>query len=137
MSYDNASWHYGGDFPKDLPDEAGGTHIGMFVAWALLAGLGGEMYTEFPEDIRELESRSVTPGEFIFEACDGKFIEENLNDDGNAFAEAYYSSNLFFDDYAGLFTTSPSIYHVADTWDNFDRLKPLLDERLARWRATP
>src|SRR6266404_3538306 len=36
MKYDDASWHYGGDFPEDLPREAGATHTGMFVAWALL-----------------------------------------------------------------------------------------------------
>ena len=23
MKYDDASWHYGGDFPADLPQEAG------------------------------------------------------------------------------------------------------------------
>ena len=27
--YDDASWHYGGDFPDDLPEENGATHIGM------------------------------------------------------------------------------------------------------------
>ncbi|MGN6118448.1 MAG: DUF7832 domain-containing protein, partial [Rhodanobacter sp.] len=43
MKYDDASWHYGGDFPKDLPDEAGATHTGMFVAWALLSGLAGQI----------------------------------------------------------------------------------------------
>jgi hypothetical protein len=33
MKYDDASWHYGGDFPADLPREAGSTHIAMFLAW--------------------------------------------------------------------------------------------------------
>ena len=42
MKYDDASWHSEGDFPDDLPEEAGGTHIGMFFAWALLSGMGGD-----------------------------------------------------------------------------------------------
>jgi hypothetical protein len=29
MSYDRADWHYGGNYPKGLPPENGGTHIGM------------------------------------------------------------------------------------------------------------
>ncbi len=29
MKYDDASWHYGGEFPADSPDEFGGTHIGL------------------------------------------------------------------------------------------------------------
>ena len=28
----------------------------------------------------------------------------------------------------------PSLYHVEDTWANFDRLAPVLDARLAEWR---
>ncbi|WP_265102660.1 hypothetical protein [Acinetobacter sp. 'aerobic (ED)'] len=39
MKYDDASWHYGGDFPADLPQEAGATHIGMFLTWMLLQTL--------------------------------------------------------------------------------------------------
>jgi hypothetical protein len=36
MAYDRADWHYGSDFPNDVPDENGGTHIGMFLAWAII-----------------------------------------------------------------------------------------------------
>ena len=36
MKYDDAGWHVGGDFPDDLPPEAGATHIGMFAAWCML-----------------------------------------------------------------------------------------------------
>ncbi|WP_441328174.1 DUF7832 domain-containing protein [Mesorhizobium album] len=35
MKYDDASWHSGGNFPRELPPEAGATHIAMFVAWPL------------------------------------------------------------------------------------------------------
>ena len=91
MKYDDASWHYGGKFPKDLPMEAGATHTGMFVAWAFLSGLAGEIHVEdFPEDIPRLKSRSITPGAFFLEACDGKFTDEDLTDEGNAFAQAYF-----------------------------------------------
>lgn len=32
VKYDYASWHYGGDFPEGLPETAGGTHMGMYLA---------------------------------------------------------------------------------------------------------
>jgi hypothetical protein len=38
MKYDDASWHYGGDFPTDLPRKAGSTHIALFLACAVLNG---------------------------------------------------------------------------------------------------
>lgn len=44
MKYDDASWHVGGEFPKELPPQAGATHIGMFAAWCMLAGLAGELH---------------------------------------------------------------------------------------------
>jgi hypothetical protein len=91
MKYDDASSHSGGKFPTDLPAEAGATHTGMFVAWALLSDLAGEIHiTDFRDDIPKLLSRSVTPGKFFLEACDGKFTDEDLNDEGNAFAQAYF-----------------------------------------------
>jgi len=136
--YDDASWHYGGNFPKGLPNEAGATHTGMFVAWAVLSGLGGSMHTEdFPENIPRLQSRSVTPGRFLLEACDGKFTDEDLNDEGNAFAREYFDleRGSFLADYEGTLAGGlPSTYHVPDTWDTYDRLRPILDRRLAEWR---
>ena len=139
MKYDDASWHYGGDFPKDLPDEAGATHTGMFVAWALLSGLAGQIHVEdFPEDLEALRARSITPGQFFFKYCDGKFIDENLNDQGNAFAAAYFDleNGSYLADYETVLGTEfPSLYHVPDTWQSFDRLKPTLDSRFSDWLA--
>ena len=45
MSYDKADWHSGGNYPADLPSDNGGTHIGMFLAWAILRGLEGGFIT--------------------------------------------------------------------------------------------
>jgi hypothetical protein len=53
VKYDDASWHYGGDFPKDLPIEAGATHIAMFAVWAWSNGLAGPLITEDIPDALE------------------------------------------------------------------------------------
>ena len=139
MKYDDASWHSGGNFPKDLPMEAGATHTGMFVAWAFLSGLAGEMYLiDFPNEIPKLLSRSITPGKFFLEACDGKFTDEDLNADGNAFAQAYFDfkTGSYVADYeAVLGDDVVDLYYVEDSWKNFDRLSPLLDRRFADWKT--
>jgi hypothetical protein len=136
--YDDASWHYGGDFPTDLPHEAGATHSAMFVAWALLNGLSGEIHIhDFPDDISPLRVRAVTPGQFFLTSCDGKFIEEDLNDEGNAFVRAYFDfeSGSYLTDYARVLAVGlPSYYHVPDTWETFDQLRPVLDARFQAWR---
>jgi hypothetical protein len=119
-----------------LPAEAGGTHIGVFLAWAVSSGLAGEELLELKQAIGDLESRAITPGAFLFQACDGKLWGADLNAEGNAFAEDYYVSNAYYDDYeSGLGANYPTLYHVPDSWDAFDRLKPTLDARLASWRT--
>lgn len=139
MKYDDASWHYGGDFPKDLPIEAGATHIGMFVAWALLSGLAGAIHLEdFPEELERLKTKQITPGQFFMNACDGKFTDGDLNERGNAFASHYFdhTRGRYLQDYeATLGSDNPTLYHVADTWDNFDRLEPILDRRFSEWNG--
>lgn len=143
MKYDDASWHSGGTFPKELPASAGATHTGMYVAWALLSGLAGELHTdELPENLEKLAERSLAPGAFFLWACDGKFTDEDLNEEGNAFTASYFdfSSGSYLADYEALLGNGlPSgparLYYVADTWGNFDKLKSRLDQRLAEWRA--
>jgi hypothetical protein len=138
MKYDDASWHYGGDFPKDQPDEAGATHTGMFVTWALLSGLAGDIHiTDFPDDIPSLRFRRVTPGAFFLSSCDGKFTDEDLNAEGNAFVAYYF--DLQRSGYLKHYTDAlggdlPTLDHVADSWDSYDKLRPILDRRFSEWQ---
>ena len=45
-SIDRADWHYGGDYPKELPKENAGTHIGMFINWIIDNDLIGTMHLQ-------------------------------------------------------------------------------------------
>lgn len=135
MKYDDASWHYGGDFPSDLPHEAGATHIGMFVAWALLNGIGGEIHLEDnPEALEKLRQRTIKPGQYFISQCDEKFTDEDLSERGNAFAKAYYLARdpkpNYFEDYgATLGESNRSLYYIADTWENYDRVSAIIQKR--------
>src|SRR4051812_39090143 len=116
MKYEDVSWHSGADdYPKDLGERAAATHTGMFLTWALLAGLGRSM----PPTLKE---RSITPGLFFFDDCDGKFTDEDLNEEGNAFAKAYFDpeSGRYLRDYDAMLCDGlETAYHVRDTWQNF------------------
>jgi hypothetical protein len=143
MKYDDSEYYFL-NFETDLDNEAANTHIGMFYAWALLSGLG---QTDSPDldtsDAREqLRARQKTGGELLSDLCDGKLTSDEFNDEGNAFAADYYEKQ-FHHDYARVFDSQiPSTGHdaddicsVPDTWANFDLIKPVLDRRLADWRA--
>jgi hypothetical protein len=138
MKYDDASWHNGGEFPADLPPEAGATHSGMFLAWALIAGIGGDYHVRgSAEDLARLRARKITPGTYFLSVCGGEFTDEDLSAEGNAFAQAYFDLEKggYLRDYREFLVKGlASDYHVPDSWRSFDKLRPLLDRRLANWR---
>ncbi len=140
MKYDDASWHYGGDFSEDLPDAAGGTHIGMFVTWAILRGLAGSIHLEdFPDMLDKIRMKTMSPGEWFLAACDEKFTDQDLNEDGNAFSSLYHTSDAsdsgYLADYASTFAEIETLYEVPDTWASFGRLESILDFRFGQWKA--
>lgn len=137
MAYDKADWHYGGDFPEGLPNENGGTHIGMFLAWAICKGLEGDLLrTEAADEIDAVRRRRMTGRQFLFDVCDEKFWEDDLGAEGNAFAKVYYEADTYIKDYeATLAANLPSAYHVNDTWENFDLIAARIDERYAAWKS--
>jgi len=139
MKYDDASWHYGGDFPDDLPQSAGGTHSGMFLARASLNDMTGSLHTDdFPDALARPKAREITPGQYLLTVCNEKFTDGGLNEEGNAFAAAYFDleSGQHLADYAiALCGDLPTLYHAADTWEPYDQLAPVLDLALLRWRS--
>jgi hypothetical protein len=129
--YDDASWHADGEFPEDLNDEAGATHIGMFFAWAALSGLASD---EVRDELQPLQERATTPGQYLLNVCDGKLDDSMLTPTGNAFAAKYYPDDYMSDYTTPDFGDVPSIYHVEDSWTTFDQLSPLLDRRFREWQ---
>jgi hypothetical protein len=111
----------------------------MFLAWAILRGFEGELHRdESSESLEAVRARRMTGRDFLMRECDEKFTEEDLNDEGNAFTEDYFQktgSGGYLADYEDVLGDNlPSLYHVEDTWANFDRLSPVLDRRLAEWK---
>ena len=137
--YDDASWHYGGNYPKDLPDEAAATHIGMFLAWCLLNGYADDEGAEdWADEFEDLRARRTTPGMFLINAMDEKFISDDLADEGNAFTIAYYegdnNDSRYVDDFVAAFDTNTTdIYRVPDTWEVFDQMAKRISARHTAW----
>lgn len=144
MAFDRWDWHYDDVHKAGLHDEAGGTHIGMFVAWLYSAGLLGEFHLE--EDsasVEELRQRKLTPGQWFIRYCDGKLWDQDIDETALPFVQEYYGEKArYFDDYANAFESvlgkgrkARSVYSVPDTWASIETLKPILDLRWAEWRA--
>lgn len=138
MKYDDAETCFL-NFETDLENEAGGTHTGMYLAWAAFNGLLDEGFDEAV--LAPLRARQSTGRQLYFDQCDGKLTDEDFNDRGNAFTASYYEAS-FLADYQRVFAdqmpnggeTTDDFCSVPDTWENFDRLVPVLDQRFAQWQ---
>jgi len=129
MKYDDASWHYGGDFPDGSPMEYGGTHIALFMKWCFIKGWAGkELLLKEKSDVDNVISNEMLATEFLFKHCDGKLTAESLNSEGNEFARSYYIDNdLYLADYVNLF--AEEIYISSEREYDFDKLSKIIEER--------
>jgi hypothetical protein len=143
VPYDRADFDYSSE-QEPLPKGHAGTHIGMFLAWIVSNGLIADHHDQHSAThLQRLRKREITGRQFFEAACQGRFWERDLNEEGNAFARFYYSEGegqrgRYFEDYKKLLVKKlPSFWHVADTWENYDLVAPTITRRYNEWKGGP
>jgi hypothetical protein len=135
--YDKAKYHYDGNYPDDLPIEQAFVHTGMFLGWVIDNGLYSDWFKEEMEGyVAAFKAREMT-GAKVYEACDGALVDDMLNEEGNAFAQAYFDfeKGKYIYDYEELLARGlPSTYHVEDTWKNYEIIARRISERYLEWK---
>ncbi len=96
-----------------------------------MCGVVGRQH-DFEEEFAKLSDGLIPPCE-VYRAMDGKLTGGDLSDAGNAFAKEYFDVEQYLEDCEEALL--PTLHHVTDSWENCDRLKPILDGRLAAWGA--
>ena len=137
MKYDDASYHSGGNYPQGLSPFQACVHIGMYVGWIIDNELYAEEFSEiFKIEIQRFQAKELT-GASIAEMMDyGKLVDDDLNAEGNSFTEYYYDK--YVEDYARLLTKGlPSNNHVEDTWENYKKVKEMIDREYKAWKNNP
>lgn len=138
MLFDSADYYFP-DFQTGLAKEAAATHIGMYVAWLTLRGLGSEELSRYETDLR---ARRIRCADFLLDACDGKFAPTDANPEGLAFSQHYFTRQ-FENDYRAVFGDQflrtgyalDDFCSVPGHWHNFDRMAMILNRRWMDWRA--
>ncbi len=133
--YDNAKSHFLGNFPDSLPIEQAYVHIGMYLGWII----DNDLYSEYFEDEADMQifrfKRREISCTILSEIWDGYLGFELFNKEGNMFTYYYYGGGLYKGDYdEALVKKLPSIYHVKDSWDNYEEIKSRIDVRFNDWK---
>lgn len=141
MSIDRMDWHYNGDFPEPLPVENGGTHIGLYLTWIIDNDLISEMHlSDNAEYIDLVRKRERTGRDFLIDICDEKFGADDLNKKGLEFTRSYYSDENdmkeYIIDYLKVLAADlESVYHVDNSWDNYNKIRKVIDSRYKEWKV--
>lgn len=133
--YDNAQKHFLGNFPESLPIEQAYVHIGMFLGWMI----DQDLYSEYFEEEAEIQifrfKRRELSCTILSELWDGYLGYELFNKEGNMFAYYYYGGGIYKKDYEDVLASDlPSIYHVNDDWETFDKIARKISERYKEWK---
>ncbi len=141
---DRADWHYGGNYPKELPQENGGTHIGMYLNWIIDKNLIGETHLiESKEGIKEVKDGLITGRDFLFNYCDEKFWVKDLNEEGLGFTKYYYQDSIKGDGSYGQYLVDyetilgknfDSLYEIPNSIENYKKISKQIDSVYSRWK---
>lgn len=134
--YDLAKNHFLGDFPASLPIEKAYLHIGIYMGWII----DNDLYSEYFEDEASTEiyrfKRRDIGCIILAEIWDGALSHELFSEETNLFTFYYYAGGIFKKDYNEVLVKShKTIYHVEDTWENFDKISKRISERFEEWQS--
>ena len=133
--YDRAQEHLGPGFPESLPMEQAYVHIGMYLGWIIESGFYSEYFgEEASTEIFRFKRKEISCT-ILSEIWNGYLAFEFFDKIGNNFTLFYYTSGLYRQDYEDILGKDlPTIYHVDDTWPNYERLKMRINTRYTEWR---
>lgn len=133
--YDNAKNHFLGNFPNTLPIEQAYVHIGIYLGWIIENDLISDYFEEEAEtEIYRFKRREITSA-ILSEIWDGYLGYELFNEEGNMFTYYYYGGGLYKRDYEMLLCKElPSLYHVRDSWENFEQISRQISSRFTDWK---
>ena len=133
--YDNAKNHFLGNFPESLPIEQAYVHIGIYLGWVIETKLFSEYFEEEASNQIFRFNRREISCTILSEIWDGYLGQELFSQQGNMFTYYYYGSGIYRRDYEEtLVKKLPSIYHVDDSWENYDKMKLQISLRFSDWK---
>lgn len=134
LKFDDAETYFL-NFTTDLPNEAGGIPIGLYLLWAASAEL---LSPDLQREVTRRHTQGKGAADILFDVTDGKLMAADFNGEGAAFTADYYSRD-YLTDYERSFALSEATVDafcsVPDTTASLERLKPALDIQLSNWRA--
>jgi len=139
--YDKAKYHLGAEnFPKNLLPVQAYVHTGMFLGWIIDNNLFNKEFfdkLDIQKEIEGFRNRKISSINIYQNQLDGVLTDEDLNEEGNAFAQDYFifDKGRYIYDYMKVFRLkADQNYIIEDTWTNYEKIKEVIDKRYKDWK---
>ncbi len=136
--FDKAKWHFSGNFPEGLDIFQGYIHTGFYIGWLIKNDLvSEELRNECKNEINDFLENKITAVQFYESQLDGVFSSDDVNDEGYNFTKVYFDfeKGTYLKDYEAILCSElPTLYHVQDGNENFEKITVILNERLQTFR---
>lgn len=132
MVFDKAKWHFGGEFPDNLPQYQGYVITGFFVGYLIQNGMMSAKYYRHKNYLQHTEAVKngvLSPVRFFHDYMDGVFDSADTNYIGYLFSKSHYEPDRYFDDLATIKAFEPleSFYHIEDNAENYQLVYAVID----------
>jgi hypothetical protein len=135
--YDKAEYHFDSVRDAGLSLDQAYVHTAFYLGWLIDNGLTGEEFrSDWQEEIAAFKAREIS-AVAVYQACDGCFVDDMLNDEGNGFTQAYFdfSRGPYMDDYRQMLGNDLATeFGVPWSWSNYECIANRITQRFNAWR---
>lgn len=130
--YDDGEWHLEDAGTEELAT----AHLGFLLTFIVQNDLHSDFLAEDAKRVADTKQRETNPVDIIV-AWDLALVDDMMSDEGNAFLQSYYyaEEQSYLLDYVQTFGEE-NVYKVEPDWTAYDRIRPVLQERLRTFRES-
>jgi len=122
------------DFPEELESEQAYMYGGLFLGWLADHDLLS-LNTEFSEQaVQDFKKREISCVDLYCRGFAECIFGEDLTEEGFFFMLYYYEGNYGYDYEQVLTSELPSIFHVKNTWENYELIAEKINQRYKKWK---
>ncbi|MGV3552572.1 DUF7832 domain-containing protein [Rhizobium sp.] len=133
--YDKAKYHIESVTDLGLDEDQAYVHTAFYFRWLLEQRLYGSLMEETDEFLMAFHQGNASALD-VYKAWDGCLVDDMLTDAGNAFSRHYFDfeTGFYLKDYEILADGLPSFFHVQLSEENYQKLKPMIDQAYSAWK---
>lgn len=131
---DNVRDYFDSNFPEEIPLDQAYLHMGVFMGWVIKNDFYSDDYEdEYGAQIIHFVNSEISPI-ILAASLDGIIDYSLFRETLKPFVRSYYGGGQYIEDYKKtLLGELDTMFHVKDSWENFEIMKSVISDRYKKW----